>query len=285
MNYQLIVRSGHDTRERPEPRLGAFFGRSAFQPLRLVISSVACGSTVLRSPTTPKSTSSKIGASSSLLTATIVFDVCMPARCWMAPEMPLATYSWGETVLPVCPIWNECGYQPESTAAREAPTAAPSESANASTSEKSPPVPRPPDTTIAASVSSGRPEASFGLLEVILAPLAASETSTETASTLPAPDVASGVTELGLTAMTGTPWETPAFTVKLPANTDCVVVIVPPSTSTSTASVMRPDSDFRATRAAISLPSNVEGTSTAAGLLSATSCASASALGPTRYSS
>ena len=93
------------------------------------------------------------------------------------------------------------------------------------------------------------------------------------------------MTELGLTAMTGTPLETPAFTVKLPANTDCVVVIVPPSTSTSTASVMRPDSDFRATRAAISLPSNVEGTSTAAGLLSATSWASASALGPTRYSS
>ena len=60
------------------------------QPLRLVISSVAVGSTVCRSPTTPKSTSSKIGASSSLLTATIVLEVCMPARCWIAPEMPLA---------------------------------------------------------------------------------------------------------------------------------------------------------------------------------------------------
>ena len=51
------------------------------QPLRLVISSVACGSTFFRSPTTPKSTSSKIGASASLLTATIVLDVCIPARC------------------------------------------------------------------------------------------------------------------------------------------------------------------------------------------------------------
>ena len=61
------------------------------QPLRLVISSVAAGRTVCRSPTTPKSTSSKIGASSSLFTATIVFEVCMPARCWIAPEMPLAT--------------------------------------------------------------------------------------------------------------------------------------------------------------------------------------------------
>jgi len=26
----------------------------------------------------------------SLLTATIVLDVCMPARCWIAPEMPSA---------------------------------------------------------------------------------------------------------------------------------------------------------------------------------------------------
>ena len=60
------------------------------QPFFLLISSVAAGSTVCRSPTTPKSTSSKIGASSSLLTATMVFEVCMPARCWIAPEMPLA---------------------------------------------------------------------------------------------------------------------------------------------------------------------------------------------------
>ena len=30
----------------------------------------------------------KIGASLSLLIATIVFDVRMPARCWIAPEMP-----------------------------------------------------------------------------------------------------------------------------------------------------------------------------------------------------
>ena len=58
--------------------------------LRAVICSVAAGTTVFRSPTTPKSASSKIGASGSLLTATIVFEVCMPARCWMAPEMPTA---------------------------------------------------------------------------------------------------------------------------------------------------------------------------------------------------
>ena len=46
-----------------------------------------------------------VGASGSLFTATIVFDVCMPARCWIAPEMPQATYSWGDTVLPVWPTW------------------------------------------------------------------------------------------------------------------------------------------------------------------------------------
>ena len=79
--------------ERPRPcRPGAFVVRSVrAQPLRSLTFSVAAGRTVCRSPTTPKSTSSKIGASGSLLTATIVFDVCMPARCWIAPEMPLAT--------------------------------------------------------------------------------------------------------------------------------------------------------------------------------------------------
>ena len=58
---------------------------------RALICSVACGTTVLRSPMTPKSASSKIGASGSLLMATMVFEVCMPARCWIAPEMPTAT--------------------------------------------------------------------------------------------------------------------------------------------------------------------------------------------------
>jgi hypothetical protein len=32
----------------------------------------------------------KIGASASLFTATMALDVCMPARCWIAPEMPAA---------------------------------------------------------------------------------------------------------------------------------------------------------------------------------------------------
>jgi hypothetical protein len=46
-----------------------------------------------------------MGASSSLFTATMVLLVCMPARCWIAPEMPTAMYSCGDTVFPVWPIW------------------------------------------------------------------------------------------------------------------------------------------------------------------------------------
>ena len=235
------------------------------QPLRWVICSVAFGSTACRSPTTPKSTSSKIGASSSLLTATMVLEVCMPARCWMAPEMPFATYSCGETVLPVWPTWNACGIQPESTAAREAPTAAPSESAKPSTGSKLPPVPRPPETTIAASVSSGRPDALRGSDAVIRAPLAASEIVAANGSCVPAPSTASGVAELGLTVMIGVPLVTFAWTVKLPANTDCVVTGLP-SWATSTASVIRPESILTARRPAISLPSPPDGISTAAGV-------------------
>jgi hypothetical protein len=60
--------------------------------------------------------------------------------------------------MPVWPTWNLCGYQPASVTAREAPTAAPRESASFSISSKSSaePTPRPPETTIAASASSGR---------------------------------------------------------------------------------------------------------------------------------
>jgi len=76
------------------PTGAAWLGGSqaaAHQPFRLVTSSVSRGTTLNRSPTTPKSEMAKIGASASLLMATIVLDVCMPARCWIAPEMPTAT--------------------------------------------------------------------------------------------------------------------------------------------------------------------------------------------------
>ena len=96
---------------------------------------------------------------------------------------------------------------------------------------------------------------------------------------MPAPSAASGVAELGFTQMIGVPLVTLACTVKLPAKTDWVVT--PPS-ATSTASVIRPDSVLTARRAAISLPSAVEVTSTAAGEAESTSWARTSALGVTR---
>ncbi len=46
-------------------------------------------------PTRPISATSKIGASPSLLMATMVRASLMPVRCWMAPEMPIAMYSSG----------------------------------------------------------------------------------------------------------------------------------------------------------------------------------------------
>src|SRR6266851_4596265 len=97
-----------------------------------------------------------MGASASLLMATMVFEPFMPARCWMAPEMPAAMYSCGATTLPVWPTCRSLGCQPASTTARDAPTAALSTSASCSMGLKSPLVPRPPETTTRASVSSGR---------------------------------------------------------------------------------------------------------------------------------
>lgn len=46
-----------------------------------------------------------MGASGSLLMATITLLSFMPATCWMAPLMPTAMYSCGATTLPVWPTW------------------------------------------------------------------------------------------------------------------------------------------------------------------------------------
>ena len=54
-------------------------------------SRVSSGTISFRSPTTPRSAYSKIGACGSLLIATIVPEPCMPTLCWIAPEMPTAT--------------------------------------------------------------------------------------------------------------------------------------------------------------------------------------------------
>ncbi len=53
-------------------------------------SSVSLGTIWWRSPTTPRSQKSKMGAFGSLLIATIVPELCIPTLCWIAPEIPHA---------------------------------------------------------------------------------------------------------------------------------------------------------------------------------------------------
>src|SRR3546814_6354655 len=55
------------------------------------IFSFSSGSTSNRSPTKPTSATWIIRASSSLLMATIALLPFMPAKCWIAPEMPTDT--------------------------------------------------------------------------------------------------------------------------------------------------------------------------------------------------
>src|ERR1035438_161704 len=174
----------------------------------------------------------------------IVFEVCMPARCWIAPEMPTAMWSWGETVLPVWPTWNWCGYQPASVAARDAPTAAPTESASFSISVKfsAPPTPRPPETTMAASVSSGRSSRSCTTRSVMCAALAASLTSTATCSSSAGPGAGSAAAEFGRTATMGVPVRTRDCTTIAPPKMDCSASRPVPSSPAArpTASVITP---------------------------------------------
>src|SRR5207248_11044480 len=122
-------------------RLGRRPGRREIRrlghPRTLRTSSVSFGTISCRSPTTPRSANSKIGACGSLLMATIVPEDCMPTLCWIAREMPTATYSLGETVLPVWPTCVEYGYQPASTTARVAATAPPSAFASSPTRARS----------------------------------------------------------------------------------------------------------------------------------------------------
>jgi hypothetical protein len=60
---------------------------SAIQLTRRSIS----GTIWKKSPTRLPSATSKIGASESLLIATMVRASLMPDRCWIAPEIPVAT--------------------------------------------------------------------------------------------------------------------------------------------------------------------------------------------------
>ncbi len=65
-------------------------GQPALPAFRRHSFSVSSGTTLNRSPTRPMSATWKIGASSSLLIATMTLESFMPARCWIAPEMPTA---------------------------------------------------------------------------------------------------------------------------------------------------------------------------------------------------
>ena len=56
------------------------------------IFSLISGTALNKSATSPRSATWKIGASASLLIATIVFESFMPAKCWIAPEIPTAIY-------------------------------------------------------------------------------------------------------------------------------------------------------------------------------------------------
>ena len=127
------------------------------------------------------------------------------------------------------------------------------------------PVPRPPETTTCASVSSGRSPFSATTHSVTAAPFAASDAANSTASTTAAPGDGSGVTALGRTAMIGVPVRTVEWTVTEPPKFGCSATGLPSSPAvTLTASVSTPEFVLTASRPAISLPSVVPATSTAA---------------------
>lgn len=112
-----------------------------------------------RSPTRPTSATWKIGASPSLLIAAMTLLSFIPARCCIAPDMPAQRYNCGATFFPVCPTWRLLSAKPLSTAALEAPIAAPKASANGGISRSNCSLdfrPRPPETTLLAVARSGR---------------------------------------------------------------------------------------------------------------------------------
>jgi hypothetical protein len=141
-----------------------------------------------------------------------------------------------------------------------------------------PPTPRPPETTIAASVSSGGHPFSSVTRSTIFAAVAEALSATVTSLRAPAAGAASGAVELGRTVMIGVPLVTFDCTMVEPPKIDCVATR---SALTPTASVITPLSGLDRQRPAISLPSAVEVMSTAAGDFSVTSCASSSAFGAT----
>ena len=91
-NYLVVHRRAEYTcefrRQRTVGQLQSIQCRA--HDLRLCNSSTSAGSTFRASPTIPRSASLKIGAFSSLLTATIAFAPFIPTVCCIAPLMPKA---------------------------------------------------------------------------------------------------------------------------------------------------------------------------------------------------
>ena len=59
----------------------------------------------------------------------INFDAFIPTTCWIAPDIPNARYSFGETEAPELPTWRYDSNQPASTTGLLADTSAPRVSA------------------------------------------------------------------------------------------------------------------------------------------------------------
>jgi hypothetical protein len=130
-----------------------------------------------------------------------------------------------------------------------------------------------------ASVSSGREPFCSATRSTTLVSLSASLACTVSCSVDGDAGAGDGVTELGRMVTIGSPRVTLDVTIVEPAKITCVAV---PSGVTATASVSSPLSSLTASRPAISLPSWVEASRTAAGWTRLISSATAVALGATR---
>lgn len=124
------------------------------------------------------------GALGSLLTTTMVLLLCMPARCWMAPEMPAARWSDGahglaglaHLQLVRCPVLVGDGARCSGCAERVRGLADNGEAFLGADA-----TPTGDDNCRVGEPE--RPVDTLGSREVILAPLAASLTATSTVST------------------------------------------------------------------------------------------------------
>ena len=204
-----------------------------------------------------------MGASESSHTATMVPAPWMPLVWWIAPDTPSPMYRRGEIVSPVWPIWALRSIQPSSQATRVAPTAAPSGSARERTRSKSPSTPRPPTTTVRASVRGGPAAAPTRSRETTRTAREAGAASTSSASTRAArPDPGSRPSVSapkapGRTASTGVPSGAGATDMVVdqePESTSLEARSSPSTTSRAATSDTQAEPSRIAARPAISLP-------------------------------